>query len=294
MRSSDGLDAVDGDVDLGADVLAGDLAVAQRHRHVVEQPDAEADGPLAALDPRVVDDDRRAVGVDGVAVGVDAGPALAQEAVDDVDADGLRSVHVDARAAAVGEVGDRRLLDVDAAGVLDVDADQRGRDQARDARDVEPAQRDVVAVGGVDDDSGRRVGATEHADAAVDAGRSDDLDRLGDRHRPVARGVEDHDLAARIRVGDGDVEAATRRGELAVRRVQAERCNERSLLGGVDGERGGRDERGDEYRYDGNRTHGSLPGSLGFSGPVLRPGRASTDEPVTTSGQAYPQLTLCA
>ncbi len=48
---------------------------------------------------------------------------------------------------------DRRLLDVHGPGVLDVDADQRERWRARDAGDVEAAQRHDVGVTGVDYDA---------------------------------------------------------------------------------------------------------------------------------------------
>ena len=66
----------------------------------------------------------------------------------------------------------------------------------RHARDVESAQRDVIAGAGIDHDSGRGARPALHADAAVDSGGADDLDRLVDRHRTVAGGVENDDLAA--------------------------------------------------------------------------------------------------
>ena len=127
------------------------------------------------------------------------------------------------------EVPDRRLLDVDRAGVLDVDADVGKRGRTRHARDIESAQRDVVPRAGIDHDAGRRIaGAAQHADAAIDAGGANDLDRLVDRHRTVARGVEDHDLAAAGRFADRGVEAAAGRGQEQRRRKCRDRGRNRT------------------------------------------------------------------
>ena len=49
-----------------------------------------------------------------------------------------------------------------------------------------------------------------YADAAVDAGGPDDLDRPVDRHRAVARGAEDDELASRRGVRNRDVEGPAR------------------------------------------------------------------------------------
>src|SRR4029453_17725379 len=95
-------------------------------------------------------------------------------------------------------------------------AEPRKRRDSRNGRNVEPAQCDHVEVAGIDDDACRGIQSSpDHADAAVDAGRADDLDRLVDDHRTVARGVEDHDLSAGVGLPDRDVEASAWRGKRA-------------------------------------------------------------------------------
>ena len=132
-----------------ANAVAGERqhAVAQaRVDGVVEDHGGRAARPGvdAMLDVRVVDDeaDPRGVVRPGPVDG-DAGAALAQEAVVDEDLDGFRRAGVDAGARVLREVVDRCLLDVDGASVLDVDAHERQRRRARDAHDVETAQRDL-------------------------------------------------------------------------------------------------------------------------------------------------------
>src|SRR5262249_20701863 len=159
---------------------------------------ADNDKPLCSIVDRLNLFERRR---DGDACSgrlqVDPGEVAGDDRVRDVDVgeggrdqvrDQVEPVSV---GGVAGEPAEHAVLDVQDAAGIEGDAVPAA---CTGADDGQPAQVDDIRRAGVDRDPVARG----HGDPGLDPLLVDDADCLGDRHRAVAGGVEDGDLAARI------------------------------------------------------------------------------------------------